>query len=337
MFKRSVSISLVDDDGFENVIEDFVRKHEFGDAWWYPAHHKVLFMEVDRVSPSIGGYGVNKMSVLGKPTTVAEAEQLGDFLVTIDATHDSEQLCNLSKSTMDARAPSGPGFLNDIVKGFTGYPVKGFNNLMQTTGGCQRGILERQCERLHGVIEASIDIKRIRDLNPEALCDIEVVEAISMRTVKKSKAYLGHSEDVITFEFEYLRPRDAETPKWNSDVFDEIQQMLVEKYGGTLHWGKSGGYLFQGISKRAVNLRKFLKVKQELDADGLFSNDWTDGLLGIDGKGVEIFRDGCAVGKLCKCREDKHCAPHKGYFCRPGRIWKRARVCRQDQLLHHEL
>lgn len=372
MFKRSVSMSLVDDYGFENMIRDFVRKHEFGDAWWYPAHHKVLFMEVDRVPVSVGGDGVNKMSQVGQPTTVADAQLLGTTLVTIDATHDSEQLCNLSKSTMDARAPSGAGFLNDIVKGFTGYPVIGFNNLMQTTGGCQdychkqepdpnvctpNTILDTNqsiCSwdrRVGGVKgydleiyvplrrirEAIIDIKRIRDLNPEALCELEVVEGITMRSVKKSKAYLGHSEDVITFEFEYMRPRDAETPKWNSDVFEEIQQMLVEKYGGTLHWGKSGGYLLQGISKRAVNLKKFLKVKQELDADGLFSNDWTDGLLGIDGKGVEIFRDGCAVEKLCKCREDKHCAPHKGYFCRPGRIWKRARVCRQDQLLHHEL
>ena len=151
-----------------------------------------------------------------------------------------------------------------------------------------------------------------------------------MRSVKQSKAYLGHSEDVITFEFEYLRARDAETPKWNMDVYEEIQQMLVEKYGGTLHWGKSGGYLFQDTSKRAVSLKKFLKVKQEMDADGLFSNDWTDGLLGIDGKRVEVLREGCGLEKLCKCRQDEHCAPHKGYFCRPGRIWKGARVCRQD-------
>jgi hypothetical protein len=67
----------------------------------------------------------------------------------------------------------------------------------------------------------------------------------------------------------------------------------------------------------------------------LFSNDWTDGLLGIDGKGVEVLRDGCAMEKLCKCREDKHCAPHKDYLCKPGRIWKEARVCRKDNSRHH--
>nr|ABK24851.1 unknown [Picea sitchensis] len=365
MFKRSVSFSLVDDHGLENMIQDFVRKHEFGDAWWYPAHHKVLLAKVDRVCVGVDGDGVNKMSQLGQPTTVDDAQQLGMILEMIDSTRDSELLCNLSETGMNARAPSGAGFLNHIVKGFTGYPVIGFNHLMQATGGCQdyshkqepnpnlcspdrildtnqsicswdrrvaglKGYDDEIYVPLSRVEEAIIDIKRIRDLNPQALCELEVVEGITMRSVKKSEAYLGHSEDVITFEFEYLRARDSETPKWNMDVYEEIQQMLVEKYGGTLHWGKSGGYLFQGTSKRAVNLKKFLQVKQEMDAGGLFSNDWTDGLLGIDGKGVEVLRDGCAMEKLCKCREDKHCAPHKGYFCRPGRIWKEARVCRQD-------
>lgn len=170
--------------------------------------------------------------------------------------------------------------MNSILKGFTSYPVIGFNNHMQATGGCQdyshkqepnpnlctpSKILDanqsicswdRRVAGLKGnddeiyvplrrVREAILDIKRIRDLNPEALCELEVVEGITMRSVKKSKAYLGHSEDVITFEFEYLRGRDAETPKWNLDVFEEIQQMLVEKYGGTLHWGKSGGTCFR--------------------------------------------------------------------------------------------
>lgn len=369
MFKRSVSLSLVDDDGFENIIQDFVRKHEFGDLWWYPAHHKVLLTKVDRVDVSVGGDGVNKLSQLGQPTTVAEAEHLGAALKMLDSTRDSVQLCDLTKTTMNARAPSGGGFLNDIVKGFTGYPVVGFNNLMQATGGCQdyshkqepnpkscspnrildanqsicswdrrvggvKGHDDEIYVPLRRVRDAILDIKRIRGLNPQALCELEVVEGICMRSVKKSKAYLGHSEDVITFEFEYLRARNPETPKWNMDVFEEIQQMLVEKYGGTLHWGKSGGYLFQDTSKRAVSLEKFLKVKQEMDADGLFSNDWTDGLLGIDGKRVEVLREGCALEKLCKCREDKHCAPHKGYFCRPGRIWKDARVCRQRQWRH---
>ncbi|GLJ49582.1 hypothetical protein SUGI_1051640 [Cryptomeria japonica] len=73
-----------------------------------------------------------------------------------------------------------------------------------------------------------------------------------------------------------------------------------------------------------------MKVKEEMDPTALFSNDWTDAILGIGGKQVQVFRDGCGLHKMCKCKEDRHCLPHKGYFCSPGRVWKEARVCRKD-------
>eukprot|EP01018_Ginkgo_biloba_P015448 Gb_34197 [translate_table: standard] len=370
MFKRSVTWSLEDDVDLENKVEVFMRNHEFGDVWWYPAHGKVLFGRVDRVGVDVNGDGVNKMSQLGQPTTVEEAEQLGAILEMIDSSQDTEQLCGLAEMSMNERVATGGGLMNDPINGFTSFPVIGLNNQMQASGGCQNysqkqennlnscrstHILDRDesiCSwdrRIKGVRgydveiyvplntvrEAILDVKKIRDLNPRAFCAFEVVEGICMRSVKKSEAYLGHPEDVVTFELEYLRPKDAKTPRWNTDIFEEIEQILVEKHGGTLHWGKSGGYLFGGTAKRAVNLSKFLQVKERVDGDGLFSNDWTDGLLGIGGKGVEVLRDGCAVEKMCKCREDSHCAPDEGFFCRPGRVWNNARVCRKEMNICH--
>jgi FAD-dependent oxidoreductase len=134
---------------------------------------------------------------------------------------------------------------------------------------------------------------------------------------------------VVTLELLYYRLKEPKTPKWNEDVYEEMEKMVIEKHGGTLHWGKSGGYLFGGLARRAVNLEKFLQVKNRYDPEGLFSNDWTDGLLGVGGKGVEELRDGCALDKMCKCRKHSHCAPEKGYFCRSGTVWKQARVCRK--------
>ena len=111
-------------------------------------------------------------------------------------------------------------------------------------------------------------------------------------------------------------------------MYQEIEQMLIEKYRGGLHWAKSGGHLFTGLARRAVNFEGFLKVKERFDPEGVFSNDWTDALFGIGGKDVEKLRDGCALKKTCKCREDNHCAPDKGFLCKPGRVWEHARVCR---------
>ena len=267
-----------------------------------------------------------------------------------------DAICNLVANRTIQIAPNGLGFLND-GKRFTGYPVVGFNHRMQTSGKCEEipeqidesctptQILDKNettCtwdRRVHRTLvsdvevrvpvsqfrEAVKDVKKIRDLSPQRMCDSDL---ISLRSIKKSEAYLGPSEDVVTIELLTYQLREEGTPKWNEDVYQEIEQMLIEKYGAGLHWAKSGGHLFGGLAKRTVNFEGFLKVKERLDPAGVFSNDWTDGLFGLEGKNVEELRDGCALDKMCKCREDKHCAPDKGFLCKPGRVWDRARVCR---------
>ncbi|KAH9328739.1 hypothetical protein KI387_000847, partial [Taxus chinensis] len=316
MFKRSVSLSLEDDVGMEEKIVDFVKKHEFGDVWWYPAHRKVIWGEIRRVSADENGDGINKMQQLGQPTSVADSDDTATILSRIESREDTETVCNLTEAIMSARVSTGAGFMNSESGGFSNYPVIGWNNRMQATGGCQDYSHKREpnpisCTPLHiydknesicswdrrangvrgfdveiyvplvNMKEAILDIKKIRDVNPQALCELEFLEGMSMRSVKKSEAYLGHSEDVITFELEYLRSEEWDTPKWNMDVYEEIEQMLVEKHRGTLHWGKSGGFLFGGVANRTVDLERFVRAKKEMDPNAVFSNDWTDGVLGI--------------------------------------------------------
>ncbi|XP_059076534.1 L-gulonolactone oxidase 3-like [Cryptomeria japonica] len=317
-----------------------------------------IFVANDRVSVDVAGDGSN--SILGTPTTVADIETRAYLLDSVQAKADVVAICNLVGNRTLRSAANGYGFLNH-EKVFTGYPVVGFNYRMQTSGECEQvpGQKDERCtptqildknettcswdRRVHTSLyfdvelrvplsrfrEAMKDVKKIRDLNPERMCDQTI---ISLRSIKKSEAYLGPTEDLVTMELITYRPREAGTPKWNEDVFEEIEQMVIEKYGGGLHWGKSGGYLFGGLAKRTVSLEGFLKVKERFDPDGVFSNDWTDGLFGIGDKGVEELRDGCALDKLCKCREDSHCAPEKGFLCKEGRVWEYARVCRKNNM-----
>ncbi|GLJ25478.1 hypothetical protein SUGI_0487820 [Cryptomeria japonica] len=353
MFKRSVSVSVKDDHDLENEAERFLRAHTFADISWLPSHRKAVFVANDRVFIDVAGDGSN--SLIGTPITVAAIETSAYQVDSIQAKPDVTAICNLVGNLTLLFAANGNGFLND-GKRFTGYPVVGFNHRMQTSGECERApeqtdesctptqILDKNestCSwdrRVHASLffdvelrlplsrfrEAMKDVKKIRDLDPQRMCDQTI---ISIRSIKKSEAYLGPSEDQVTMELIIYRPREAGTPKWNEDVYEEIEQMVIEKYGGALHWGKSGGYLFGGLAKRSVNLEKFLKVKERLDPQGVFSNDWTDGLFGIGGKDVEELRDGCALDMICKCREDRHCAPYKGFLCKPGRVWEHARVC----------
>ena len=67
-------------------------------------------------------------------------------------------------------------------------------------------------------------------------------------------------------------------------------------------------------------------MKNKYDPQGIFSNEWTDQVLGLK-EGLTILKDGCALEGLCICSEDRHCAPSKNCYCRPGKVYKEARVC----------
>ncbi|XP_057845592.2 L-gulonolactone oxidase 2 isoform X2 [Cryptomeria japonica] len=360
MFKCSFSASVKDDNDLEKEADSFLRASEYAYINWFPSHGKAIFLTNHVVSVDVPGDGLK--NGVGSPTTASSVETTAYQYDKIQANEDVDAMCNVIDLLISS-ATKGFGFLND-GKQFTGYPVIGFNHRMQASGGCQGSdpnyqdnhnsctptkILDKNntvCSwdrRLHNTLffdvglrvstfnlhEAIQDIKKIRDLNPSSLCDRGIFGGIYMRSVKKSDAYLGPAEDQVTLELQTYRPREAGVPKWNEDVFQEIEQMVIEKHRGVLHWGKAGGHLFEGVAKWAVDLEKFLEVKDRFDPSGVFSNYWTDALFGIGGKRVEELRDGCALDKMCKCREDRHCAPDKGYLCREGKIWNKARVCRK--------
>ncbi|GLJ38530.1 hypothetical protein SUGI_0785170 [Cryptomeria japonica] len=176
-----------------------------------------------------------------------------------------------------------------------------------------------------------IDIKKLRDLKPSSLCGVELYNGILMRFVKASSAYLVANEDSVDFDFTYYRSKDPTVPRLDEDMLEELEQMGLFKYGGTPHWAKNNDIAFhEGVLKKYKKGEEFLKAMKNYDPEGLLSNEWTDGVLGIAKEGVIIDKDGCSLEGLCLCVEDKHCAPDKGYFCRARRVYVDARVHRYE-------
>lgn len=368
MFKRAVVLELRDDLHLEGKVVPFARAHEFADITWYPSLHRVVYRKDDRVPVSVPGEGKN-LQILFRPQTVQVIVQSRQTEEQIQATKDVNKLCQISSTGLNQTMQAGGGFLNDGVK-FTGYPVVGYNNYMQSSSGCQtdpkrdpRGWKTNICSlanashlnandiicgwdsRVNGsfffhtsiaiplfnIAGAIAHIKLLRDLNPKAFCGLDYYGGFLMRFIKKSEAYLGFSEDTVDIEFFYYRSHQPNAPRWNEDVMEEIEQLLLQKYGGRPHWAKNRVFTFDGAAQRAVSLEKFLEAKQKLDPFGFFSSEWSDAVLGTwKWTRVQRWRDRCAFDGLCVCKIDRHCSPHRGFFCRPGKIWTSARVCRQQ-------
>ncbi|KAL4203006.1 hypothetical protein AMTRI_Chr02g224090 [Amborella trichopoda] len=360
MFKRQVFLSVKGDEDLEDTLVEHGKEHEFGDITWYPSLGKVVYRIDDRVSNSMPGHG-RKMEMAFRPQTVDSIVKRRLQEEQIQASRDSRQLCNISKNQFHQGIHAGAGFLND-GKSFHGFPVVGFNNMMQSSSACQA--CDQHCNnddgqlsgddqvcawdpRINGsfYFHSSIavplrhaasaigDIKRLAITNPNTLCAVDFYGGLLMRFLKKSQAHLGNKEDAIHMEFFYYSSRRPEEPRWNEHIMEEMEQILLFKYSGRPHWAKNRVYAFKGVTEKVADWGQFVKVKKEMDSLGFFSSAWSDTVLGLGSIGrVERRRPRCALDGLCVCESDLDCAPEAGLVCANGTVWSRARVCRPSKI-----
>lgn len=269
-----------------------------------------------------------------------------------EALRNEAPKCSLANSSLTSLIRSGAGYANNFTT-LTSYPVIGYPNDIQMGGGCQNandssGTYCNWDRRIKGrsYFETATyiplrhlrsfvkDVKSFREKVPGSLCNVDVYSGFLMRFVPKSQlTYLGALEDSAEVNFDYYRAYEAESPKLDEDVVEEIEQISLFKYKAKPHWGKNRNLAFDGVAKTYPDIRKFLKVMRKYDPEGLFSSEWSDAILGINGKGApgaSTYKPYCALEGLCVCSKDEHCAPEKKYFCRPGRIFSKARVCRYE-------
>ncbi|KEH18585.1 putative oxidoreductase [Medicago truncatula] len=344
IFKRSITYVAKSDSDLGDQVVSFGHEHEFADISWYPSQHKAMYRVDDRVPINTSGNGLYDFIPFRPTPSIALAairitEDLDEFTGNVDGK------CRVAKLTTNILFKSAYGLTNNGII-FTGYPVIGFHNRLQSSGSCldshqdakittcawdsrikgeffQQSTFRVSLSKVKNFIE---DIQKLVQLVPKGLCGIEQYNGILMRYVTASSAYLGNQEDALDFDITYYRSKDPMAPRLYEDILEEIEQIGIFKYGGLPHWGKNRNVAFEGVFKKYKDIEKFLKVKEKYDSQGLFSSTWTDQVLGIK-EGVTILKNGCALEGLCICSQDSHCNPSKGYFCRPGKIYKDARVC----------
>ncbi|OWM70516.1 probable L-gulonolactone oxidase 6 [Punica granatum] len=346
LFKRSITYAVRNDSDLADEAVVFGNKHEFADITWYPSQHKAVYRLDDRVPLNTSGNGLYNFIpfratlslLLGAIRSTEEIQEVGN---------DADGKCSSAKLTTSALLTAAYGLTNDGVL-FTRYPVIGYQNRLQSSGTCLDSLQDAWITAcpwdpkvkgeffhqttfsigLSGVKSFIQDVQKLVDMEPRSLCGTELYNGILMRYVKASPAYLGKQEDAIDFDITYYRSKDPLSPRMYEDILEEIEQMAIFKYGALPHWGKNRNLAFIGAIRKYRKAAEFLKVKDVYDPSGLFSSDWTDQILGLR-QGVTITKEGCALEGLCICSQDTHCAPNKGYFCRPGRVFSDARVCKR--------
>ncbi|CAL4901135.1 unnamed protein product [Urochloa decumbens] len=372
MFKRSVTFIKDSDSNLAERAVAFAREHEFADIWWFPGHRVAVYRVDDRVSVDTPGDGVNDfVAFRSTPTRAIQSFRVAALDRSpcraieedaAEATRDARNRCAAAakSAALIAKANYGMTKARGLRPPLLGQTVVGYQNDIQATGSCLDGppdddaaaapltacLWDRRVANGVSFFQAGIsvpvsnvpafirDVQALRDLNPDALCGLEVYGGVLVRYVRGSSALLGKPEDSVEFDMTYYRSRSddgpAPPPRLNEDALEEIEQMALRKHGGVPHWGKNRNAAFEGAIGRlgAARAEEFLRVKGAYDRDGLFSSEWSDQVLGVAGGGVSVVKDGCAIEGLCVCSQDAHCAPSKGYFCEPGRVYTEARVCR---------
>ncbi|CAN8286009.1 unnamed protein product [Cochlearia groenlandica] len=344
MFKRSLKYVIKSDLDFDDQAPIFGGKHEFADFVWLPSQSKVVYRIDDRVTVNTLGNGLYdflpfRSQLSAALTTIRSSEETQEKL------QDANGKCAGAKVISSALFAASYGLTNNGIL-FTGYPVIGNQSRMMSSGSCVDSLedgLTTTCpwdSRIIGEfyhqtcfsipltqVKSFInDIKSLVKIDPKALCGLELYNGILMRYVTSSPAYLGKETEALDFDITYYRAKDPLKPRLYEDFIEEIEQIALFKYNALPHWGKNRNLAFDGVIKKYKNAPAFLKVKESYDPNGLFSSEWTDQILGIKGS-VIIEKDGCALEGLCICSKDSHCAPTKGYLCRPGKVYKEARVC----------
>ncbi|KAL5698376.1 hypothetical protein ACHQM5_029425 [Ranunculus cassubicifolius] len=311
LFKRSVRISVEDDLDLAERVTYFGQQHEFADITWYPGQREAVYKIDDRVSDDVSdddrvssrSFISFRSDKVNKDTQQMDLHLLGTLLLATITIYNLLDLVLIAITTGKSR--HALGIPESMVNFFhiTTFSI-GFSNV--------KNFIK--------------DVKKFRDLEPSVFCGVDLYNGILMRYVKASSAYLGKEEDGVDFDMTYYRSKNPLVPKLHEDILEELEQLAFFNYGGLPHWSKNRHIAFNGVIKKYSRGKKFLEVKEKYDPMGLFSSEWTNQVLEVEGD-VNIMRDGCALEGLCICSEDRHCAPDRGYGCRPGRLYEDARVC----------
>ncbi|CAH2052906.1 unnamed protein product [Thlaspi arvense] len=175
----------------------------------------------------------------------------------IELQMNAEGIFTLARDIPHSLSSQSYGLTNNGTT-YYGYPMNGNHSDLMSPGGC----LDRQKDRLatacpwdsrvkgqfihqttftlplENVNYFINDIKSLVQIEPKALCSLDLYSGIFIRYIHPSFAYLGGEFEDMEFEFTYYRSRDPLVTRMYQDFMEEIKHISLLKYDGIPHWGK---------------------------------------------------------------------------------------------------
>ncbi|GMH36623.1 hypothetical protein BSKO_04496 [Bryopsis sp. KO-2023] len=319
-----VKLEYVDNDEsilFDGRAIEWARNQDYLEMSWFPSTKKVVALRGTYVDINTPGDGKVLAPLTITPETVALLEQAS-------AARDNAFFCGAEAAAR-----------NVLAFGKNGTP-QSFNSKGEYSSsitGVVKDVLSSFCAAgtcawdnpgpkfLLYAMEFAFDLETL----PRALQAVRNIidkrrwcavssEAIQIRFQRKTDNYIsfsnGRDAGIVT-TIVPLRQKENSS-HYGTSALQEIHHTMLLEFKGRPHWGKNARATFADpfptVSEIYPEWNKFIGVKEELDPEGVFENDFFRRLTRQ--QELPKFKY-CAVKDKCVCSESSHCAD--GQFCEP--------------------
>ena len=323
-FKLKYGFEKGTDDALEQNIEAMVREHDYARMMWFAGNGRFVFDYLDRVDISTPGESRHNLW----SSTGSIFRWVGDIPYRVLNTAPLRAQCDGARVRSNLWIPPF-----DAVDSPRDEPVGWSHEMLGSI--CEPGRCPWDRPKVKSrTMEAAIPLRYL----PAWMADVRALLAVQracfpilgiyMRFLKGTDRWmaLNNGDDTVAIEIHVPKIFDETRLERSSDVYSEILQMTVNKYGGRPHWGKNTAPYFEMLGPQQFpRWNEFLALQAEMDPAGLFQNR-----LWRTMTKQESSRQfpGCVLSGQCICEMDSDCG--EGYRCDQGHIEDTARVCREN-------
>ncbi|KXN70656.1 hypothetical protein CONCODRAFT_17439 [Conidiobolus coronatus NRRL 28638] len=305
---------------------NMAKKEDLFQFWWFPTSSNLVISQGKQIDYNLLSYAKLNLAPNVSPLAASVGSYIVEFLQYINSTYLMDKI---QKNTVESlyRATFGKESMYVYDKGEYANTAYGFSHDLMANK-CQScpwgngvdkipmvGIDYSVSLPLRMFSEVIADMKKLLDKYPTSFPWFGLYFRFS--TNNRGVMSVASGEEHFHIEWlSVLRKNQYDDAPYGISIYQSLYQLLINKYGGRPHWGKTGlAYLNHDTISSRYYLEVFQKAMQKYDPNGIFLNKFGKRLLGSGDEAYDIPSKvtRCAIGNYCICKKDSDCP--KNYKC----------------------